>query len=80
MFPKEYLSFGYVLPLVYICVYDTKKITWWNPFGLFLEIILNDCMVFNSFTTQSRVLTTLGKKPVENVRKEENAGDQQFFL
>ena len=33
------------------------------------------------FTTQSRLLTTLGKKPFENiVRKGENAGNQHFLL
>ena len=33
------------------------------------------------FTTQSRLLTTLGKKPFENiVGKGENAGNQHFLL
>ena len=38
-----------------------------------------DCLKL--FTTQSRLLSTLGKKPFENtVGKGENAGDQHFLL
>ena len=35
----------------------------------------------NSFTTQSRLLTTLSEKPIEKIKgKGENAGYHHFFL
>ena len=40
-----------------------------------------ELLSFNSFTTQSGLLTTLYKNPFENiVGKEENAGAQHFLL
>ena len=46
-----------------------------HPFKFFLFL------QFYPFTTQSRLLTTLQKRPIENILgKGENAGNQHFLL
>ena len=53
-------------------------------FGKFLPVKiplhLMIWLLVYSFTTQSRLLTTLKKKPFENIGKGENAGNQHFLL
>ena len=51
-------------------------------FDAFTFEVIADCMLnLEPFTTQSQLLTTLGKKALENILgKGENAGNQHFLL
>ena len=51
------------------------------PVGSLVKYFHCNWLPFNSFATQSHFLTTLRKKPFENIgRKGENADDQHFLF
>ena len=52
--------------------------TFWQCFKKSLFQILG--LLINSLQWNSKLLTTLGKKPFENMKKGENAGTQHFCL